>query len=166
MKKYNIRVVICCHYSKFDSFLLRMLGGALNRICTWLDIIFSLFYVCLFLGRQPPHWARASSFSRLLDHTQRRDTVGRTRLDEWSARRTDIYLTSHNTHNRQPSLPTVGFEHHNLSRRAAADLCLRPRGHWDRLSILRRKEKQLQKCVIGGQKFLKIDTGCWIYNCR
>jgi hypothetical protein len=52
----------------------------------------------------------ASSFLRFLDHTQRRTTVGRTPLDEWSARRRDLYLTTHNTHNRQTSMPSVGFE--------------------------------------------------------
>ena len=36
--------------------------------------------------------------------------VGRTPLDEWSARRRDLYLTTHNTHNRQTSMPPVGFE--------------------------------------------------------
>ena len=35
-----------------------------------------------------------------LDHTQRRTTVGRTPLDEWSERRRDLYLTTHNTHNK------------------------------------------------------------------
>ena len=45
-----------------------------------------------------------------LDHTQRRSTVGRTPLDEWSARRRDPYLTTHDTHNRQISMPPVGFE--------------------------------------------------------
>jgi hypothetical protein len=45
-----------------------------------------------------------------LDHTQRRTTVGRTPLGEWSARRRDVYLTTHNTHNRQISMPLVGFE--------------------------------------------------------
>jgi len=55
-------------------------------------------------GSCPPH-------SRgFLDHTQRRITVGRTPLDEWSARRRDLYLTTHDTHNRQTSMPTVGFE--------------------------------------------------------
>ena len=39
------------------------------------------------------------------DHTQRRSTVGRTPLDEWSARRRDLYLTTHDTHNRQISMP-------------------------------------------------------------
>jgi len=41
----------------------------------------------------PPQWARASSFTRFLDHTQRRTTFGRTPLDEWSARRRNLYLT-------------------------------------------------------------------------
>jgi len=54
--------------------------------------------------------AMASSFLRLLDHTQRRTTVGRTPLDEWSARRRDLYLTTHNNHTRQTSMPPVGFE--------------------------------------------------------
>ena len=45
-----------------------------------------------------------------LDHTQRRSTVGRTPLDEWSARHRDLYLTTHDTHNRQIYMPPVGFE--------------------------------------------------------
>ena len=36
--------------------------------------------------------------------------VGRTPLDERSARRRDLYLTTHDTHNRQISMPPVGFE--------------------------------------------------------
>ena len=49
-------------------------------------------------------------FLMFLDHTQRRTTVGRTPLDEWSALRRDVYLTTHDTHNRQISMPPVGFE--------------------------------------------------------
>ena len=45
-----------------------------------------------------------------LDHTQRRATFGRTPLNERSVRRRDLYLTIHNTHNRQISMPWVGFE--------------------------------------------------------
>ena len=37
-------------------------------------------------------------------------TVGRNPLDVWSARRKDLYLTIHNTRNRQTSMPSVGFE--------------------------------------------------------
>ena len=68
--------------------------------------------VCLFVcfWRDGPQWARASSFTRFLYHTRRRTTVGSTPLDEWSARRKDLYLTTHNTHNRQTTMPLVGFE--------------------------------------------------------
>jgi len=73
------------------------------------DRLFYLF--CLFVsGATAPQWARASSFTRFLDHTQWRTTVGRTPLDEWSARRRDLYLTTHDTCNRQTSMPPVGFE--------------------------------------------------------
>jgi hypothetical protein len=40
----------------------------------------------------------------------RRATFGRIPLDKWSARRRDLYLTTHNTHNRQTSMPRVEFE--------------------------------------------------------
>jgi hypothetical protein len=66
--------------------------------------------VCVCFWRYSPQWARASSFTRCLDHTQRRTTVGRTPLEEWSARRRDLYLTTHNTHKRQTSMLPVGFE--------------------------------------------------------
>ena len=95
-------------------------------------LFLGLFLFC-FLWRCGPTRAMASSFLRFLDHTRRRITVGRTPLDEWSARRRDLYLTTHNTHNRQISMPPVGFEPHGLSRRAVVDLRLRPRGYWDRL---------------------------------
>ena len=73
------------------------------------DYNVSSINVCLFcfLWRCGPTWAMASSFLRFLDHTQRRITVGSTPLDEWSARRRDLYLT---IHNRQTSMPPVGFE--------------------------------------------------------
>ena len=67
-------------------------------------------YILLVFWCDSPQWSRASSFMRLLDHTQRRTTVGSTHLDEWSARRRDLYLTTHNTHNRETSILSVGFE--------------------------------------------------------
>jgi hypothetical protein len=63
-----------------------------------------------FLWRCGPTRVMVSSFLRFLDHTQRRTTVGRTLLDEGSARRRDFYLTTHNTHNRQTSMPPAGFK--------------------------------------------------------
>ena len=64
-------------------------------------------WVCIL---QPSYRAIASSHTRFLDHTQRRATVGKTPLDEWSDLRRDLYLTTHNTHNRKTSMPPVGFE--------------------------------------------------------
>jgi hypothetical protein len=49
-------------------------------------------------------------FLMFLDHTQRLTTVGRTPLDERSARHRDLYLTTRDTHNRQIYMPPVGFE--------------------------------------------------------
>ena len=42
--------------------------------------------------------------------TLRYTTLGRTPQDEWSARRRDLYLTTHNTHNRQTSMTPAGSE--------------------------------------------------------
>jgi hypothetical protein len=67
-------------------------------------------YTFFFLWPCVPTRVIASSFLRFLDHTQRRTTVGRIPLDEWSARRKDLYLTTHNIHNRQTSMPPVEFE--------------------------------------------------------
>ena len=73
-------------------------------------------------------WARAPSFTRFLDHI-RHTTLRRTHLDEWSARR----KTPTWQHSQQTNVhASGGIRTHNLSRRAAADLHLRPRGHCDR----------------------------------
>ena len=52
----------------------------------------------------------AASFKTFLDHTQRRTTVGRTPLDEQSARRRDLYLATHNIYNRQIFMPPERIE--------------------------------------------------------
>jgi hypothetical protein len=73
--------------------------------------MFHCHYSILLSGIYNPLWVWAASFWRFRDHTQGRITVGRTPLDEWSARRRDLYLTNtHNTHNGQPSMPPAGFE--------------------------------------------------------
>ena len=82
-----------------NSLLLSEITTYLQRVC---------LFVCYL--RDSPQWARASAFKRFLDHTQRRTTVSRTPLDEWSARRRDLYMTTHNTHNRQTSMPPAEFE--------------------------------------------------------
>jgi len=105
----------------------------LHRVTNTKCRFFFLLWLC------DPTRVMASSFLRFLDHRQRRTTVGRTPLDEWSARRRDLYLTTHNTHNRQTSMPPPrGIWTHDLSRRTAANLRLRPRGHWDRHQVSHR----------------------------
>jgi bacillopeptidase F (M6 metalloprotease family) len=65
-----------------------------------LRLLFIIFSGSAAKSRPPRHM-------RFLDHTKRRATVGRTPVDEWSARCRDLYLA---THNRQTSIPPVGFE--------------------------------------------------------
>jgi len=64
-----------------------------------------LFHECL-----PPVATRvmASSFLRFLDHTTTRQSVGLL----WTSDQlvADLYPTTYNTHNRQISMPPVGFE--------------------------------------------------------
>ena len=79
-----------------------------NKMHIYIYIYIYIFFFWLWLC--DPTRVMASSFTRFLDHTQRRTTVRRTPLDEWSARRRDLYLTTHNTHNRQISMPPVEFE--------------------------------------------------------
>ena len=75
------------------------------------NIHFKIIYIYIYIyWLDSPQWARVSSFTKFLNHIQRRSTVGRTFPDQWSARRRDLYLTTHNTHNRQISMPPVGFE--------------------------------------------------------
>jgi hypothetical protein len=73
----------------------------------------------VYLWRCHPTRAMATSFLRLLDHTQPPTTVGRTALDERSARSREIYLITYNTQNRQMSMPPAGFEPTIAADRAA-----------------------------------------------
>jgi hypothetical protein len=54
-------------------------------------------------GPGPPHYR---GFTITLRHV----TLGRTPLGEWSARRSDLYLSTHNTHKRHTSRTPAGFE--------------------------------------------------------
>ena len=94
----------------------------------------------------------ASSFLMFLDHTQRRTTVGRTSLDEWSARRRDL-LPDNTQHSQQTNIHAPGgIRTHDLSRRAAADLRPRPRGHWDRpSSYLTAQNQVIQSDLMKGK---------------
>jgi len=72
-------------------------------------ITINFTYFSFYLAPQPPS-GPGPPYSRGFTITLRRITVGRTLLDEWSARRRDFYFITHNTHNKQTSMPPVGFE--------------------------------------------------------
>ena len=78
-------------------------------VCVCVCVYIYIYIYIYFIWRNRPTWSMASLFTRFLDHTKWRATVGGTPLNEWSARRRDLYLTTYNTHNRQSS-PPVGFE--------------------------------------------------------
>ena len=100
-----------------------------SSIYTYIYIyIYIYIYSFFLLWRCDPTRVMASSSLRFLHHTQRRTTVGRTPLDEWSARRTALWQnTTFTTNIHAPG----GIRTHDLSMRAAANLRLRPHGHWD-----------------------------------
>jgi len=54
-------------------------------------------------GPGPPHYR---GFTFTLRHT----TLSKTPLDEWSARRRDLYLTKYHAHKRQTTTPPEEFE--------------------------------------------------------
>jgi hypothetical protein len=98
------------HYHDITNILILLLLQIISCDTSHITGLFFLLILLYFFCRNSPQWTRTSSFTRFLDHTQRRTRVGRTPLDEWSARRRDLYLTTHNTHIRQMSMPQVGFK--------------------------------------------------------
>jgi hypothetical protein len=91
-----------------------------GSMCWWWHLMYLQTFIIIgsrkvtegsyfYLDQRPPV-GQGYSFTRFLDHTHRRTTVGSTPLDEWSVRRGDSFLTTHNKHNRQTSMPPAGFE--------------------------------------------------------
>ena len=126
------------HFTPVNTKIMTVLRNMVHFFSDWTCVCVCVcvcVYVFFLLWRCDPTRVMASSFLRFLDYTQRRSTVGRTPPDEWSAGRRDLYLTTHNTHNRQHIHAPSGIRTHDLSRRAAANLRLRLRGHWNFLKI-------------------------------
>jgi len=88
-------------------------------------------FVCLFLAQQPPA-VRGLLFhevsgSHTTTHHRRYDSSGRVIS---SSQRS---LPGNTQYSQQTDIHAPGrIRTHNLSRRAAEDLRLRPQGHWDR----------------------------------
>jgi hypothetical protein len=76
-----------------------------------------------------PARAMASSFTRLLDHTKRQSVGLLWTSDQLVAETSTWQHTAHTT-DKHPC--PGGIRTHDRSRRAAVDLRLRRRGHWDR----------------------------------
>jgi hypothetical protein len=69
-------------------------------------LFFFIYGSTALYGPGPPRFVEVSWSHTHFRHT----TVCRPPLDEGPARRRDLYLTTHNTHKRQTSMPPVGFE--------------------------------------------------------
>jgi hypothetical protein len=122
----------------------RMLGGPRHPLVSFWKFRFvsfrfpSLFY--LLVHSQ----CRGLLFS--LDHTQAHTTVGRTPLDEGSARRRDLYLTTQTLYKRQTSMPAVGFEPMILARERPQTYTL-DRAAIGIGSVLKVRQKLKWKCL-------------------
>ena len=94
--------------------------AALNSASSHAPLFFLTLWCC------SPMWAMASSFLSFLVHTQHCSMSA----DKWSAHCRDLYMTTHNSHKRQNSIPPVGFKS-TILEVEGSDPCLRPHGHWE-----------------------------------
>jgi hypothetical protein len=118
---------------KIQKTIIRIITGCRRR-----DSCRNLFFLS---GIYNPLWVSAASFWRFRDHTQGHNTVGRTPLDEWSARRRDLYLTN-TQHLQETDIQTPGrIRTRSPSKRSAVDTRLRPLRHLDRRRNLFKKLK-------------------------
>ena len=80
-----------------------MCGVARLHPCKYCYLLFSSHGATAPSGPGTPHYR---GFAITLRHT----TLGRTPLDEWPARRRDLYLTTYNTQKTETSMPPARFE--------------------------------------------------------
>jgi hypothetical protein len=99
---------VACSYV-FCGLLLRVLWPAPKHLSwiSWGEIkVNQKYFSCgssiQFRVMDSPYVASRS----VIGHT----ALGRNPLDDWSALRIDLYLTTHNTHNRKTFKPPAGFE--------------------------------------------------------
>ena len=96
---------VSCSFSTDDRIFHQFIQGMTECICyncsfsSLKEHVINIKF--FFIWHNSHQWARVSSFMRFLDHTWH-TTVGRTPLDELLAHHRDLYLTTHNTHDRHP----------------------------------------------------------------
>ena len=118
----DVLCVVTLHYltlsrGKLTRIVLNPLNAELNPICYLLALLGAHHFLhvsrirvkSLTLRLLMSYIYMEHPFLMLLCHTQWRTTVGRTPPDEWLARRRDLYLTTHDTHNRQISHRGHGY---------------------------------------------------------
>ena len=117
-----------------SPYLIRFVFLAVRQVTTFVPRI--ALEVCLFVfgATAPPPSGPGSPHSRgfYITHNDAPQSVrllwtsdqlvAETSTWQYITQQTDIHAP-------------CGIRTHNLSRRAAADLCLRPRGHWDRPAL-------------------------------
>jgi hypothetical protein len=84
-------------------------GWAVHQHYIRVKTILFIHFLFFFYGATGPNGAGLPYYRGFMI-TLRHVTLGRTSLDEWSARCRNLYLTTHNTHKRQTSIPPVSFE--------------------------------------------------------
>jgi hypothetical protein len=112
--------VFPCHHHSTDASCCSIYHRHCVNLAIDSVIFFSLWRFDPIRGQGLPFWGFMITLKRTTDC--------RTPLDEWSARRRDLYLTIHNTHNGHTSTPPGGIGTRNPSKRATADPRLKPRG--------------------------------------
>jgi len=85
------------------------------------------------MTQQSPVGQGLLTIQALQSHSVRHATLGRTPLDECSDRHKDVYLTTHNTYNKQTSISLVGFEPAILASEQPQTR-ITQHSHWDRRS--------------------------------
>ena len=75
------------------------------RVLLFINVIVNSSYFCFSSWLSDPTKGIGTLFLRYVDQTHRRTTVGRTPLDEWSARRIDLCLTTQHSQQTEVHAP-------------------------------------------------------------
>jgi hypothetical protein len=95
----------CCLFSGKDF------SQIMSFVMIWFASSLLIKHQLLFYhGNTALMWQGLLIFEDSWSHSVTPTTLGRTPLDEWSARRRDLYRTTHNKHNRYTFTPPAGFE--------------------------------------------------------
>lgn len=141
-------------------FLMRPAGLQLKQGPPWTLSSSSSFvvrtkaiFICIissFMTQRPRH-PHSWGFLITIRHT----TCGITPLGDWSARRRDLYLTTHNIHDIHDPR---GFQTRSPSKWANADRRLWQRGHWDRRVRLYRQLNKMTNIQVSTWRCCLIGT--------